>query len=143
VRCAAADRGGRTSTLSFTVWVTFDAPHDGSFFLFPIREDGLSAFWLGSPIPVRFRLAGPSAAITNLRASLRVTKISDVPRAIAAIDSSESGEDIDLAFHFLPILRFYWTRWRTRGLTRGTYRLDVDLGDGVVHENTVSLVNGR
>ena len=63
--------------MPFTIWVKFQAPGDGTFFLQPINADGSSIFKLGSTISVKFKLQGASAGITNLVAKPLVAKISN------------------------------------------------------------------
>jgi hypothetical protein len=139
VTCTASDTRGHTSTAAFTVWVTYQAPTDGTFFLFPIRPDGSSIFRIGRPVPVRFKLTGASQNITNLVARLIVTKISSTIQGTTEDTSDETVDDTDLIFKFRPTFKFYAYRWRTRDQTQGTYQLKADLGDGVVHQVSVSL----
>jgi hypothetical protein len=42
-------------------------------------------------------------------------------------------------FRFRRATGLYAYRWKTRGESRGTYRLRADLGDDVVHDVEVSL----
>ena len=71
VTCAAADGNGNPSEASFTVRVQYQVPDDGTFFEQPINADGSSVFKRGSTIPVKFRLQGASAGITNLAATFK------------------------------------------------------------------------
>jgi hypothetical protein len=143
VTCAATDRSGNTATASFTVWVRYQAPTDGSFFLFPLRADGKSVFRLGTPVPALFKLTGASAAITNLTAKLEVKKISNTVQGTVLAGGTETGEDTDFVFKYRPLLRLYAYLWKTRALTQGTYQLRANLGDGVVHQINVSLKEPR
>jgi len=139
VNCTASDASGNTSATALTVWVQYDAPSDGTFFLKPIRPDGSSIFKIGRPVPVKFRLVGASAGITNLVAKLSVAKISDQIRGTAIDESDEDGDETDFLFKYRKAKGIYAYRWKTRGETQGTYRLRADLGDEVIHEITVSL----
>jgi hypothetical protein len=139
VTCTASDTRGNTNTATFTVWVTYQAPTDGTFFLFPIRSNGSSIFRIGRPVPVRFKLTGASHNITNLVAKLTVTKISNAIQGTAFDTSDETVDDTDFIFKYRPILMFYAYRWKTRDQTQGTFQLKADLGDGVVHQVNVSL----
>jgi hypothetical protein len=121
------------------VWVQYQAPTDGTFFLFPIRANGSSIFHVGRPVPVRFKLTGASAGITNLVAKLIVTKISSTVQGSAEDTSDETVDDTDFVFKFRPQLKFYAYRWRTSDQTQGTYQLKADLGDQVLHQVNVSL----
>jgi hypothetical protein len=143
VTCSASDVAGNTTAPSFVVWVQYQAPADDSFFLRPIRPDGSSVFRVGRPVPVRFRLSGASAGITNLTATLTVNKISDAVQGTADDVSDETVEDTDFTFKYRPLLRLYAYRWKTRDESAGTYRLSAELGDGVTHAVNVSLRRGK
>ena len=142
ITCAASDLHGNTSRATFTLWVQYQAPTDGTFFLKPIRSDGSSIFRIGRAVPVKFKLTGASANITNLQAKLVVTKISDAVLGTAEDMGDEDGEDTDLTFRYRPGKQIYGYRWKTRGQTQGTYRLKANLGDDVLHEINVSLKGG-
>ena len=141
VTCTAVDASGNDNAATFVVWVTYEAPTDGSFFLKPIRGDNSSVFRIGRAVPIKFRLAGASKDITNLVARVEITKISDTVRGTVDCDSDEDDDAPDdaLTFAYRPGRKLYAYRWKTRGETRGTYRLRADLGDDVTHEVTVSL----
>jgi hypothetical protein len=143
VTCTPADRIGNTSTASFVVWVQYEAPGDGSFFLKPIRPDGSSVFCIGRTVPVKFKLTGASKHIADLQAHLGVTKISDVASGNAGCERDEDGEDTDFLFKHGNGAGNYAYRWKTRGGSSGTYRLSADLGDEVVHEVDISLKGAR
>jgi HYR domain len=139
VTCTASDTRGNSNTARFVIWVQYEAPTDGSFFLKPIRADGSSVFRVGRPVPVKFKLAGASQDITDLQSRLVVTKISDECRGTADDESDEDGDETDFLFKFRKGKGIYAYRWKTRDESRGTYRLRAELGDGVVHEVNVSL----
>jgi hypothetical protein len=123
--------------------VQYQAPTDGTFFLAPIRANGSSIFRIGRPVPVRFKLTGASAGITNLAAKLKVTKISNAVQGTAEDISDETDDDTDFLFKYRPLLKWYAYRWRTRDQTQGTYQLRADLGDEVVHQVNVSLKGAK
>jgi hypothetical protein len=125
--------------VTFAVTVTYQAPTDGTFFLAPVRSDGSSVFPIGRPVPVRFRLTGASAGITNLAARLTVTKISSTIRGTSDSSSDVTVADSGFVFQYRPAAKIYEYRWRTTDQTQGTYQLDVALGDGVTHRILVSL----
>jgi hypothetical protein len=139
VECTASDRSGNTGRATFTVWVQYQAPSDGTFFLKPIRANGSSIFKIGRPVPVRFKLTGASADITNLVARLIVTKVSNAIQGTTTDDSDETVDDTDFIFKYRKEKGFYAYRWKTKDQTQGTYQLRADLGDGVVHQVKVSL----
>jgi hypothetical protein len=139
VVCTASDKKGNKATVTFTVWVQYQAPADGSFFLLPVRSNGSSIFRIGRPLPVRFKLTGASAGITNLVAKLSVTKVSNTIQGTVLDTSDETVDDTDMVFKYRSLLKWYAYRWRTSNQTQGTYELRADLGDGVVHQIKVSL----
>ena len=139
VTCTATDKSNNTKTATFTAWVQYQAPTDGTFFLAPIRANGSSILRIGRPVPVRFKLTGASAGITNLVAKLIVTKVSSAVQGTIVDTSDETDDDTDFIFKFRAGLKLYAYRWRTTNQTQGTYQLKADLGDGVVHQINVSL----
>jgi hypothetical protein len=139
VTCTASDKSNNTATATFTIWVQYQAPCDGTFFLAPIRSNGSSIFTIGRPVPVRFRLTGVSANITNLVAKLVVTKISSTIQGTNNDTSDETVADSGMTFTYLSSLNMYRYRWKTTDQTQGTYQMTADLGDGVVHQVNVSL----
>jgi alpha-tubulin suppressor-like RCC1 family protein len=139
IACTASDVAGNAATATFTVWVQYQAPADAGFFLRPIRGDGSSRFKIGRAVPVKFRLEGASAGITDLVARLTVARISEVVRGTTDCEGDEDGEDDDGVFRYRKPKGLYGYRWKTRGEAPGTYRLSADLGDGVAHEVLVSL----
>jgi hypothetical protein len=140
VSCKASDTRGNFSTATFTVSVTYQAPTDGTFFLFPIQSNGGSIFPIGPlPLPVRFRLTGASAGITNLVAKFSVTKTSSSILGSVNEVSDETVSDTGLTFIYRPLLQWYAYRWKISDQTQGTYQIKADLGDGVVHQINVSL----
>ena len=139
VTCTASDNTGNVTPTTLTVWVQYQAPSDGTFFLKPIRSNGSSIFRIGKAVPVKFELTGASRSITNLVAKLVVTKISNAVHGTAEDVGDEDGEDTDFLFKYRPAKKLYGYRWKTRGETQGTYQLRADLGDGVVHAINVSL----
>lgn len=128
VTCTASDQAGNENQVSFTVWVTFDAATDASFFEVPIRGDG-SAFRAGRTLPVSFRLRGVSAEILDLLAEFSATRISGEGAPVVVHEGSFSLRDEQQ----------YGYNFRTKGLDSGIYLLMADLGDGVEHQVTVVL----
>jgi hypothetical protein len=141
VNCTASDGMGHVAMVGFTVTVTYQTPTDATFFLTPLSRN--TFFRIGRPVPVRFRLTGASANITNLTAKLTVNKISNTVQGTSEATSDETDDDTDFIFKYRPLLKWYAYRWKTRDQTQGTYRLTADLGDGVVHQIDVSLAAPR
>jgi len=119
--------------------VKVQAPTDGTFFLKPIRSNNSSIFRFGRPVPVRFKLTGASAGITNLVARLLVTKVSNTIQGTVEDTSDETSDDTDLIFKYKTGVGIYQYRWKTKDQTQGTYQLSADLGDGVAHQIKISL----
>src|SRR5439155_22243518 len=71
----AIDAAGNEATCAQTVIVT--AAYAWSGVLQPINADGSSVFKAGSTVPVKFALAGASACLTGLAATLGYAKVSD------------------------------------------------------------------
>jgi len=139
VTCTAVDRAGNPATATFTVWVQYQAPTNGSFFLQPINPDGSSLFKRGSTIPVKFKLQGASAAIANLIAHLSVAKVSQgVSGTYVEADSTAACDGGD-TFRYDPGAKQYIFNLSTKTMTTGTWSLRADLGDRVDHEIRVSL----
>jgi hypothetical protein len=139
VTCTASDKSGNTATAKFTIWVQYQAPADGSFFLAPVLPDGSSLFTIGAPLPAMFKLTGASAGITNLNAKFSVTKLSSTLQGTHPSVSSETVADTNNIYQYRSSQKLYIYRWKTLGQTQGTYQLHADLGDGVTHEVDVSL----
>jgi hypothetical protein len=139
VTCTARDGAGNQSTASFVVWVTYQAPTDSSFFQAPIRADGSSVFKIKRTVPVKFALTGVSAPLQNVVAHFYARKISDAASGTVVSESDPTVGEADLTFEYDPADGGYKYLWKTLGLSPGTYRLRVDLGDGVVHEVDASL----
>ena len=122
VTCTASDKSGNSSSVTFKVWVKVQAPTDGSFFLKPIRSNGSSIFRIGRPVPVRFKLTGASAGITNLVARLSVTKLSSNVQGTVEDVSDETVDDTDMIFKYRRAKRS--TRTAGRPKTRRRARID-------------------
>jgi hypothetical protein len=135
VTCSAIDAAGNPATASFTVTVTCA----WSGILQPINSDGSSVFKLGSTVPVKFQLTGASTGINNLSAHLSYAQISGSdPGAVNEADSTSAATSGNL-FRYDATSGQYLFNWSTKGLTKGKYRLYVDLGDGVSHTVDVGL----
>jgi hypothetical protein len=115
------------------------SPYSWSGVQQPINGDNSSIFKLGSTVPVKFQLTGASAGITNLAATLTYTKVSSgVEGTYLEATSTAAATSGDL-FRYDATSGQYIYNWSTKGLTTGTYRLKISLGDGVAHTVDVSL----
>jgi hypothetical protein len=136
VKCKATDDAGNTSEGTFTVRVL--VAFKG--LLPPIADDGSSRFLLGLPIPLRFELTGASANIFDLQARLFIAPINaaGVPgpeRPAAGLPPGASN-----LFYFLPIINQYAMLLDTRPMAVGAWQLRIDLGDGEIHTERLTLL---
>jgi hypothetical protein len=105
----------------------------------PINADGSSVFKLGSTIPVKFKLTGASAGITNLNARLYLSQTSSVD-PVATIEAvSTSAADTGNTFRYDATGQQYIFNLGTKSLAQGTWYLRNDLGDGVEHIVQIKL----
>jgi hypothetical protein len=100
------------------------------------RADDTSVFKLGSTVPVKFKLTGGSAGITDATAKLYFTKIDNgiVGTQLEATPTAAATEGNlfrhDQGSPDTTSDDQYIFNWSTKDLTAGTYKLTVDLGDG-------------
>jgi len=106
--------------------------------LSPIDTVGVSSFKLGRTIPVKFRLAGPSAGITNAVARLLMFKVSNEVVGNEVDVQSTSAATTGNLFRYDGAGQYIFNL-DTSGLTVGTYQLQVDMGDGVLRAVNISL----
>ena len=125
VTCTATDQAGRTATGTFTVTVNYS----WSGVVEPISSKGNSTFKVGSTIPVKFRLTGESAAITDATVGLYVD---DEP----ALSTSAAGENL---FRYDPDSDEYIFNLNTKGLDPGAHVLRIDFGDGTSYTVMITL----
>lgn len=133
VSCTATDGAGNVATGSFTVTITYS----WSNVLQPINIDGSSRHKLGSTIPVKFRLTGPSAGIADAVARIYVSKIDDNPAGIEVPGDSTSAATTGNLFRYSTDQ--YIFNLGTKGLSVGRWRIRIDLGDGALHTVEISL----
>ena len=141
VTCTASDKSNNSTSVSFTMWVQYQAPTDGSFFLLPLLANGKAVFPISAlPLPVVFRLTGASAGITNLVATFSATKISSSVTGTTTIaGTAGTTASTGTTFSYVPLLKIYDYLWKVSNQTQGTYQITVGLGDGVTHQLNVSL----
>jgi hypothetical protein len=104
-----------------------------SGFLQPINNDNSSVFKLGSTVPTKFQLTGPSAGISDLVAKIYIAKVSNAVVGQEIEPISTSAATVGNLFRCGdPGCSQYIFNWGTKGLTTGTYQIRVDMGDGVM-----------
>jgi hypothetical protein len=133
VTFSAVDLAGKPATCSFTVSVAYE----WSGILQPINADGSSVFKAGSTVPVKFALTGASACITNAVATLSYAKVSS--GVAGAVNEAVSTSAATEGNQFRYTSGQYIFNWSTKGLSPGTYQLQINLGDGVARTITVGL----
>jgi hypothetical protein len=127
VTCTAADSKGNTATASFKVTVEYS----WSGFLQPVDANGGSVFRLGRTVPLKFKLTGASAGITNAVARLSFSRVIDGQTGdVNEADTNVSG-DSGNTFRYDNDSGLYIYNWTTGGLSPGQYELIIDLGDGM------------
>jgi hypothetical protein len=110
--------------------------HSWSGFLQPVNPDGSSVF-KGGTVPVKFRLTGASAGVTNAVVRLYVAKVNDSVVGTEEEAGSTSNATEGNLFRYSD--GQYIFNLSTKGLTAGTYQLRVDMGDGVLRTALVSI----
>lgn len=137
VTCTATDGAGNAGLKSFTVTVTFN----WSNFLQPVNTDGSSVFKLGSTVPVKFKLGGASAGITNLNAQLSYRKVTIGVLGTETEAVSTSAADSGNTFRYDATAAQYIFNLSSKSLTsgEGTYELRIEMGDGVLRTVRVSF----
>jgi hypothetical protein len=136
VNCTATDSAGNTSTGTFTVKVIVA----WGGFLSPVNQDGSSRFPLGLPIALRFALTGASANICDLDAKLFVAPLDAAGKPGAERPAPGLPPGAGNLFYFIPIINQYAMLLDTRPLSLGSWQLRVDLGDGEIHTQRITMV---
>jgi hypothetical protein len=135
VTCKATDAAGNTGEKQFTVTVTAA----WSNVLQPINVDGSSIFKLGSTVPVKFQLTGASAGINNLVARLYIQRIGPGGAGSDIEAISTSNATTGNLFRYDATAGQYIFNLGTKTLSTGTYKLRIDLGDGVLRTVNITL----
>ncbi|HEX8566529.1 MAG TPA: pectinesterase family protein [Pyrinomonadaceae bacterium] len=118
-------------TLSAEQPVTIGVAYDWSNLLAPINAGGGAEFKQGSIIPLKFKLIGASAGISNAAARLTLAKIVNGVAQTEFPATARGNSNAGNLFRFDAAENQYIFNLSTRNLTVGVYRLQIDLGDGV------------
>jgi hypothetical protein len=135
VTCTATDKAGNEGEETFTVTVTAA----WSNFLQPVNADGSSNFKLGSTVPVKFQLTGASTGITNLVARLYIQRMGAGSAGSELEAISTSNATTGNLFRYDATAGQYIFNLGTKTLSTGTYKLRIDLGDGVLRTVNITL----
>jgi hypothetical protein len=135
VTCSASDTRGNTAMGSFTVRVSYH----WSGILQPVNADGTSIFRLGSTIPVKFRVISDAGPIVDVVARLTVARVSGTPTGTVVESDVLAAGVAGGTFRYDATNDQYIYNLSTRSLTTGTWRLTIDLGDGVARTAVISL----
>jgi probable HAF family extracellular repeat protein len=135
VTCTATDKAGNQATGTFNVTVTYS----WSGVLQPINADGSSVFKSGRTVPVKLELTGKSAGITDAESSLHLSEVSESVAGTQEENLSAALATGGNLFRYDPAEDQYIFNLSTRDLSQGTYRLRVDLGDGLERTVIISL----
>ena len=123
VSCTSTDAHQNTSTKNFTVTVM----HSWSGALAPVTSGG--SYHKGRTLPVQFTHTEASAPVTNTVAKLYLSKMSGGTVGAEFAATSTSTAVSDNSFRYAGT--GYIFNLATKGLSAGTYRLRIDLADGV------------
>jgi HYR domain-containing protein len=134
----ATDGNGNQATCTQTVTVT--ATYAWSGVLPPINADGSSVFKAGSTVPVQFALTSSACASTgSVVPTLSWSQVSSGVAGTVNEAVSTSAATSGNQFRYDPTSGQYIFNWSTKGLTSGTYQLQINLGDGVTRTATLGL----
>ena len=136
VKCTATDAAGNQSAGSFVVKVIVG----WAGFLPPINQDGSSRFILGAPIALRFTLSGASANIFDLQAKLFVAPLDAAGKPGVERAAVGLPPGVGNLFYFIPVINQYAMLLDTHPLALGPWQLRVDLGDGELHTQRITMV---
>ena len=100
----------------------------------PVEDGGV--YKAGRVLPIKFSLTGASAGL-QITGRLLVARI--VGGAIGPEVNAESSGGANDGNRFRYDAGQYIFNWSTKGLAPGTYRLRLDLGDGVLRTTVVTL----
>jgi hypothetical protein len=136
VSCSASDAAGNHVQAAFTVKV--QAQWSG--IQQPINSDGSSIFRLSSTVPIRFALTGASANITNLPATLSVTRLGDKVTGSVLEATYAIQADTGNVFHYDPQAHQYVYNLAAKQLAPGDWLVKILISDGVPRTVKISLV---
>jgi hypothetical protein len=132
-RVRITDNG--SPTLYAEEQITVSGGYTWSGFLPPLQPGGV--YNAGRTIPVKFKLTGPSAGITNLVARLYIVSLNNSAlRKLPKIRMSSAASTENL---FRYSGDGYIFNLDTSGIPPDDYQLQVDMGDGVMRAINITL----
>ncbi|HYS80057.1 MAG TPA: PxKF domain-containing protein, partial [Anaeromyxobacteraceae bacterium] len=135
----ASQAGNSNYDAAAAVARSFNSIVSWSNLLPPINLDGSSVFKSGSTVPVKFRLAGASSGLSNVKAFLLAGFVTNAIVGSELEVASTSAADAGNQFRYDGDGQYIFNL-STKALGRtGTWQLRIDLGDGVTHTVLVSL----
>ena len=93
----------------------------------------------GSSVPVKFRLTGASAGVTDAEVRLFVAPIVNGVVGSESPAVARGNQNIGNLFAYDSSTGEYYFIWNTSGLSAGSYQLRIDSGDGVARTLNVTL----
>lgn len=146
VTCSATDAHGNTATSTFTIGVHYKY----SGILQPINADGSSIFKLSSTVPVKMQLKATNGNyITNAIAYISVAKVDNniegtyieatSTAAVYIEATSTAAATTGNLFRYDSSSDQYIFNLGTKSLTKGTWRIKININDGTSNTVDISL----
>jgi len=135
VTCSTTDSSGNPAQASFTVKVTFA----WTGVLPPLDAGRRAGFKHGATVPVKFALAGGSRDVHGAVARLFIANLQTPEQELPAESTGHSN--VGNLFRFVPEGGVYIFNLSTRPHAPGSYRLRIDLGDGVPRTALLDLTD--
>jgi len=93
----------------------------------------------GSSVPVKFRLTGASAGVTDAEVRLFIAPVVNGVVGPEGPAVARGSQNVGNLFAYDSSSGEYYFIWNTSGLSAGSYQLRIDTGDGVVRTLNVTL----
>lgn len=137
VKIVVAAENGTPKTYTLTV---NRLAYDFKGFLSPIKADGSGSFKAGSVIPVKFQLKSIQGyTYSSARARVYIAKVTD---GIAGDEKAAVASGFGYTGNLCRYDNYnmqYVFNLSTKGYTKGTWRIRIDVGDGLTHVVNINL----
>lgn len=133
VTCTATDAAGNAGNSSFHVTVTYNWSGPQA----PLTDG--ATYKVGRTIPIKFTLTGASAGVSTATARLWLAEVSGTTPSQEVEATPTGAATSGNSFRYDPASGVYSFNLNTKLLEPGTWRLRIDLGDGVLRTTTVIL----